>query len=91
MGFATYLAMTRQIGRLREVGLRIAGAIRSSDVVARLDDDRIIAVLPRASLHDAWRIADNVCHAIEHCHPLSPELPLLTVSVGVCRIPELCK
>jgi diguanylate cyclase (GGDEF)-like protein len=73
---------------VREVGLHIAGAIRASDVVARIDDDRIIAVLPRTSLHDAWRVADNVCHTIEQCHPLSPELPLLTVSAGVAEYPS---
>jgi diguanylate cyclase (GGDEF)-like protein len=87
-GIRELLGLDQADRAVREVGLRIAGVIRSSDVVARIDDDRIIAVLPRASLQDAWRIADNVCHAIEQCHPLSPELPSLTVSVGVAEYPS---
>ncbi len=87
-GIRDLLGIAQADRAVREVGLHIAGAIRASDVVARIDDDRIIAVLPRASLHDAWRVADNVCHAIEQCHPLSPELPLLTVSAGVAEYPS---
>jgi diguanylate cyclase (GGDEF)-like protein len=73
---------------VREVGLRIAGAIRSSDVVARIDDDRIIVVVPRAGIHDAWRLGNNLCRAIEHSQSLLPELPLLTVSIGVAEYPS---
>jgi diguanylate cyclase (GGDEF)-like protein len=73
---------------VREVGLRLAGAIRSSDVVARIDDDRIIVVVPRAGIRDAWRIANNLCLAIEHSQSLLPELPLLTVSIGVAEYPS---
>jgi diguanylate cyclase (GGDEF)-like protein len=87
-GIRNLLGLEQADRAVREVGLHIAGAIRASDVVARIDDDRIIAVLPRASLHDAWRVANNVCHAIEQCHPLSPELPLLTVSAGVAEYPS---
>jgi diguanylate cyclase (GGDEF)-like protein len=87
-GIRDLLGLDQADRAVREVGLRIAAAIRASDVVARIDDDRIIVVLPRASLNEAWRIADNVCHAIEDCHPFSPELPLLTVSAGVADYPS---
>jgi diguanylate cyclase (GGDEF)-like protein len=87
-GIRNLLGVEQANRAVREVGSHIAGAIRASDVVARIDDDRIIAVLPRANINDAWRVADNICHAIEHCHPLSPELPLLTVSAGVAEYPS---
>ena len=87
-GIRDLLGLDQADRAVREAGLHIAAAIRSSDVVARLDDDRIIAVLPRASLQDARRIAENVCRAIEHCHPLSPELLSLTASAGVAEYPR---
>jgi diguanylate cyclase (GGDEF)-like protein len=87
-GIRDLLGLDQADRAVHEVGLRIAATIRASDVVARIDDDRIIAVLPRASLNDAWRIADNVCRAIEHCHPPSPDLPSLTVSAGVAEYPS---
>ena len=90
-GIRDLLGLDQADQAVREVGLRIAGAIRASDVVARLDDDRIIAILPCACLPDAWRIADNVCHAIEHCHPLSTRTSLADGVGRSGRIPKLCR
>ncbi len=72
---------------VRNVGAHIASMIRESDIVARLDDDRIIAVLPRARLDDACNLARKVCTSIESTRGLLPELPVLTTSIGVAEFP----
>jgi len=61
--------------------------IRDSDIVARLDDDRIIVVLPRALIRDAWKLACKICRTVETTPTLLPELPVLTVSIGVAEFP----
>ena len=61
--------------------------IRDSDIVARLDDDRIIVVLPRALIPDAWNLACQICRTIETTPALLAELPVLTVSIGVAEFP----
>jgi len=70
------------------VGHQIAGMIRASDIVARIDDDRIIAVLPRAPLPDALRLARDICRMVESRCARLPELPPLTVSIGVAEFPS---
>jgi len=72
---------------VRNVGARIAAMIRDSDIVARLDDDRIIVVLPRALIHDAWNLARKICRIVETTPALLPEIPVLTVSIGVAEFP----
>ena len=69
------------------VGQQIAGMIRTSDIVARIDDDRIIAVMPRACLKDAHRLAHEICRTVESRCARLPELPALTVSIGVAEFP----
>ena len=72
---------------VRNVGAHIAAMIRDSDIVARLDDDRIIVVLPRALIPDAWNLARKICRTVETTPALLAELPLLTVSIGVAEYP----
>ncbi len=72
---------------VRNVGTHIAAMIRDSDIVARLDDDRVIVVLPRALIRDAWNLACKICRTIETTPALLPELPVLTVSIGVAEFP----
>ena len=72
---------------IASVGAHIARILRASDIVARIDDDRLIAVLPRAQLHDAYRVAQNICRTIEGNTMLFPGLPELTVSIGVACYP----
>ncbi len=72
---------------VRNVGAHIAAMIRDSDIVARLDDDRIIVVLPRAMIPDAWKLAGDICRTVETTPGLLPELPVLTVSIGVAEFP----
>ena len=45
---------------VRNVGESIALLLRSSDIVVRLDDDRIVAVLPRASCEDGLLVAEKI-------------------------------
>ena len=73
---------------VRRVSEAIGATLRSSDVVARLDDDRIIAVLPNASAVHATRIAEFVRTAIEAACPASASLPRLTTSIGVACYPS---
>ena len=61
--------------------------IRDSDIVARLDDDRIIVVLPLALIPDAWNLACTICRTVATTPDLLPELPDLTVSIGVAEFP----
>ncbi len=72
---------------VRNVGAHIAAMIRDSDIVARLDDDRVIVVLPRAVKRDAWNLACKICRTVETTPALLPELPVLTVSIGVAEFP----
>jgi diguanylate cyclase (GGDEF)-like protein len=72
---------------VRIVGAHIASMIRESDIVARLDDDRIIVVLPRALIHDACGLARKICRTVEAPPGLLKELPDLTVSIGVAEFP----
>ncbi len=72
---------------VRNVGSHIASMIRDSDIVARIEDDRIIAVLPRARIKDGWRVAQEICRSMEKHPKLLPGLPGLTVSIGVAEYP----
>lgn len=72
---------------VRNVGAHIAAMIRDSDIVARLDDDRIIVVLPRALIPHAWNLARKICRTVETTPALLAELPVLTVSIGVAEFP----
>ena len=72
---------------IRNVATHIAGMIRDSDIVARLDDDRILVMLPYALLSDACNLGREICHTIQATPHLLPELPALTVSIGVAEFP----
>ena len=72
---------------VRNVGAHIAAMLRDSDIVARLDDDRIIVVLPRALIPDAWNLARQICRTVATTPALLAELPVLTVSIGVAEFP----
>lgn len=61
--------------------------IRASDVVARLDDDRLIVLLPAAGGDDAVRLAESTRAAIAAIERASQPLPMLTASIGVANYP----
>jgi diguanylate cyclase (GGDEF)-like protein len=62
--------------------------IRASDIVARLYDDRVVAVLPRAPRGGALRVAENICRAVAASRPVECNTPNLTVSIGVATFPS---
>jgi len=86
-GIHELLGSDRADRAVRNVGAHIAAMIRESDIVARLDDDRAIVVLPRAFIHDAWELACKICRTVETTPALLPELPDLTLSIGVAEFP----
>jgi len=73
---------------IRHVGEITCSLIRTSDIVARLDDDRVVAVLPRAPRGGALHVAENVCHAVAENSPAGCNTPNLTVSIGVATFPS---
>jgi diguanylate cyclase (GGDEF)-like protein len=72
-----------------QAGEIIAGMVRRSDVVVRLDDDRIVAVLLRASGDDALRVAREICKAVpKRCRIIWEKSEVVaTVSIGVATFP----
>jgi len=73
---------------IRHVGEITGSLIRTSDIVARLDDDRVVAVLPRAPRGGALRVAENICRAVAHNCPADCHTPKPTVSIGVATFPS---
>ena len=73
---------------VRHVGEITGSLIRASDIIARLDDDRIIAVLPRAPRGGALRAAENICRAVADKTPADCDTPHPTVSIGVATFPS---
>ena len=72
---------------VRAIGRTIARTLRSSDLVARLDDGRLAAVLPGAAADDARMIAETIRAAIEATGIATASRPLLTASIGVATSP----
>ena len=73
---------------IRHVGEITGSLIRTSDIVARLDDDRVVAVLPRAPRGGALHVAENICRAVAEKSPADCNTPNLTVSIGVATFPS---
>src|SRR5262249_42799623 len=73
---------------VRHVGETTGSLLRASDIVARLDDDRIVAILPRAPRGGALRAAENICRAIAASQPADCDTPHPTVSIGVATFPS---
>jgi diguanylate cyclase (GGDEF)-like protein len=65
----------------------IAQALRGSDVIARLDDDRVIVVLPDAGGPAALNVAEKVRSAILGASQPTRVTPVLTASLGVACFP----
>ncbi len=78
-----------EVDRLvQHVGQTVSSLIRKSDIVARLDDDRIVAVLPRAPRGGALHVANNICRSVAQVRPDGFESPGITVSIGVATFPS---
>jgi diguanylate cyclase (GGDEF)-like protein len=65
----------------------LASLIRASDIIARLDDDRVVAVLPRAPGGGALHVAEKVCLAVAAKSRTECAIPNITVSIGVATFP----
>ena len=76
---------------VRNVGAHIAAMIRDSDIVARLDDDRIVVVLPRALIPDAWNLAREICRTVETTPALLAGTSRPDRFDRRGRIPRLCQ
>jgi diguanylate cyclase (GGDEF)-like protein len=73
---------------VRKVGETVTTLIRNSDIVARLDDDRIIAVLPRAPGKGALDVARKICSTIFDKNEAECVIPQVTVTIGVATFPS---
>jgi diguanylate cyclase (GGDEF)-like protein len=73
---------------VRHVAQVVGTMIRSSDIVARLDDDRVVAVLPRAPRGGAMHVAEKICNTVQANRPDDSEIPSVTVSIGVATYPS---
>ena len=73
---------------VRRVAEAVARTLRGSDVVTRLDDDRIMIVLPNTGPRDAPKVADVVRRAVLNaCLPVGTS-PVLSASIGVACFPD---
>lgn len=73
---------------VRHTGRKIATLIRASDIVARLDDDRLMVLLPRAELDDGLAVARKLCQGVAENASLLSDAPVLTLSIGVASYPS---
>lgn len=69
------------------VGTRIAGLLRSSDLVCRLDDDRMMIVLPRVELRDAVRVGEKLARKIAESGEIMGVPIAITLAVGAASLP----
>ena len=65
----------------------VAGSIRASDIVARLDDDRIVVLLIRARARNALHVAQKISRSVADMTRNVAELGCATVSIGVAEFP----
>ena len=81
-------AVNRAVNQIGEIMSR---RLRSSDVVSRMEDDRILAMLPNATASDARRIAIDIRAMVEEQCGSLDGLPPLTLSIGVASFPTHAK
>ncbi len=72
---------------VEHAGLTIVKTLRAGDVVARLDDDHLVALLVGAAPGDALVVGEAVRATIA-ARGSMPDGPALTVSVGVASYPS---
>lgn len=73
---------------VRRVAEVVARTLRASDVITRLDDGRIVAVLPFAGAEDLPMLAEAVREAIAQAGRATRAMPRLTGSIGMAAYPE---
>jgi diguanylate cyclase (GGDEF)-like protein len=73
---------------VRRLAETVARTLRTSDLVSRLDDGRIVAVLPFASAVDLPMITEVVREAIARAGVPTCSMPRLTASIGMATYPD---
>ena len=76
---------------VHELGEMVGSVVRASDLVARLDDDRIVALLVRSRADGAMKVARTIGHAVAESGLGSLRLPGTTVSIGVAEFPTIAR
>ncbi len=73
---------------VKRVAQAVAHTLRGSDVVVRLDDDRLVVILPNTGSAGALKVAEVVKQGVTSaCLPVGA-LPGLTFALGVACFPE---
>ncbi len=72
----------------RQVARAVAGTLRRGDLVAQLDADHLVAVLPEAQADDAAAVAEAVRRAIAEAGLVGPVPAPLTACLGVAASPD---
>jgi diguanylate cyclase (GGDEF)-like protein/PAS domain S-box-containing protein len=72
---------------LRQVGFRLAAAVRSDDTVARLGGDEFAILLPGADLASAQRVAASVLEALQAPVYLDGRALGVSASIGIALRP----
>jgi diguanylate cyclase (GGDEF)-like protein len=69
------------------VGARLMGALRATDLLGRLPDDRFLVLLPGGSHAEARRVAERLRRALtEAPFPVGDDQVHLTATLGVAKI-----
>ncbi len=76
------------IQAMRCVARATLSTLRSGDVVGRLNDGRLVAVLPNVASADSLIVAEALCAAIAEAGKATIEMPVLTASLGVATYPD---
>lgn len=76
------------IAALSRAARALSGSLRASDLIARLDHDHLVAVLPGCAAGDATRVADMVRSAIAEAELATGLTPAPTASIGVATYPD---
>ncbi len=76
---------------VHDLAATVASLVRSSDIVARLDDDRVVALLVRARGDGAMGVARSIGGAVAESGLGSPRLPGVSVSIGVAEFPAIAR
>jgi diguanylate cyclase (GGDEF)-like protein len=76
---------------VQDLARTVASIVRASDIVARLDDDRIVALLVRSRGEDAMRVARTIGRTVADSGLGAPRMPGSSVSIGVAEFPAIAR
>ena len=73
---------------IRAVAKRVRDSLRPTDVAGRIGGDEFLAVLPKASIHDAKIVAERIARDVSELQIVVDHRAIpITVSIGVARLP----